>query len=165
MEDSETILSEDRPNRKKVFIPIAVILVLIVGALLAVKASVHKEARLTSQPLELTEGAEVPNFELSKLDGSKVQLADVPTKVNMINFWATWCEACMEEMPSIVTLRDQYSPIFTDPNNNLAEMFDVRAIPLTVIINKSRKILLVEPGGRDWDTDEMHELIDKWVKD
>jgi peroxiredoxin len=195
MEDSETILSEDRPNRKKVFIPIAVILVLIVGALLAVKASVHKEARLTSQPLELTEGAEVPNFELSKLDGSKVQLADVPTKVNMINFWATWCEACMEEMPSIVTLRDQYSPkgfevlgvnvdenpteatppiikklgikfpIFTDPDNTLAEMFDVRAIPLTVIINKSRKILLVEPGGRDWDTDEMHELLDKWVKD
>jgi hypothetical protein len=47
----------------------------------------------------------------------------------------------------------------------LAEMFDVRAIPLTVIINKSRKILLVEPGGRDWDTDEMHELLDKWVKD
>ena len=195
MEESETILNEEVPNRKKVFIPIAVILVLIVGALMAVKASVHKEARLASQPLELTEGAEVPNFELSKLDGSKVQIGDISSKVMMINFWATWCEACMEEMPSIVTLRDQYSPkgfevlginvdenpkdvtppivkklgikfpIFTDTGNSLAEMFDVHAIPLTVIINKSRKILLVEPGGRDWNTDEMHQLLDKWVND
>jgi peroxiredoxin len=195
MEESETILSEELPNRKKVFIPIAIILVLIVGALMAVKASVHKEARLATQPLELTEGAEVPNFELSKLDGGKVQIGDISSKVMMINFWATWCEACMEEMPSIVTLRDQYSskgfevlginvdenptevtppvvkklgikfPIFTDSGNNLAELFDVHAIPLTVIINKSRKILLVEPGGRDWNTDDMHQLLDKWVND
>ena len=195
MEESETILSEDTPNRKKVFIPIAVILVLIVGALMAVKASVHKEARLATQPLELTEGAEVPNFELSKLEGGKVQIGDLSNKVTMINFWATWCEACMEEMPSIVSLRDQYSskgfevlginvdenpaqvtppvvkklgikfPIFTDAGNNLAELFDVHAIPLTVIINKSRKILLVEPGGRDWNTDDMHQLLDKWVND
>ena len=101
----------------------------------------------------------------------------------------------MEEMPSIVTLRDQYSskgfevlginvdenpgvatppvikklgikfPIFTDTENSLAELFDVHAIPLTVVINKSRKILLVEPGGRDWNTDEMHQLLDNWVKD
>jgi len=195
MEDAETHLTEERSSRKKVFIPIAVILVVIVGALMAIKASVHKEARLANQPLELTEGAEVPDFELTKLEGGKVQIGDLSHKVMMINFWATWCEACMEEMPSIVTLRDQYSskgfevlginvdenpgvatppvikklgikfPIFTDTENSLAELFDVHAIPLTVVINKSRKILLVEPGGRDWNTDEMHQLLDNWVKD
>jgi thiol-disulfide isomerase/thioredoxin len=195
MEESETILNEELPNRKKVFIPIAVILVLVVGALMAIKASVHKETRLATQPLELTEGAEVPNFELTKIDGGKIQIGDLSSKVTMINFWASWCEACMEEMPSIVTLRDQYAPkgfevvgvnvdenpaevtpplvkklgmkfpIFTDSGNALAELFDVHAIPLTVIINKSRKILLVEPGGRDWNTDEMHQLLDKWVSD
>jgi peroxiredoxin len=195
MEESETILNEELPNRKKIFIPIAVILVLIVGGLMAIKASVHKESRLASQPLELTEGAEVPNFELSKMNGDKVQVGDLSSKVMMINFWATWCEACMEEMPSIVSLRDQYSskgfevlginvdenpsevtppiikklgikfPVFTDSGNNLAELFDVHAIPLTVIINKSRKILMVEPGGRDWNSDDMHQLLDKWVND
>ena len=195
MEDVETPLHEDGRNRKKIFIPIAVILVLIVGALMAIKASVHKEARLATSPLELVEGSEIPNFELTKLEGGKIQIGELQSKVMMINFWATWCEACMEEMPSIVTLRDQYSskgfevlginvdenpatatppiikklgikfPIFTDTQNSLAEMFDVHAIPLTVVINKARKILLVEPGGRDWNTDEMHQLLDNWVKD
>ena len=195
MEDAETTLHEDPPNRKKIFIPIAVILVVIVGGLMAMKYSVHKEAHLASQPVELVEGAEVPDIELTKLEGGKVQISDLSNKVMMINFWATWCEACMEEMPSIVTLRDQYSsqgfevlsinvdenpaqatpavikrlgikfPIFTDAGNTLAELFDVHAIPLTVVINKSRKILLVEPGGRDWNTDEMHQLMDHWVKD
>src|SRR4051812_44427220 len=97
-------------SKKKVFLPIAIILVLIVGALMAIKASVHKEAKLNSQPIEMVEGAEIPNFELTTLDGSKKSIGDLPHKVMLINFWATWCEACMEEMPSMVALRDLYAP-------------------------------------------------------
>ncbi len=199
MEESEnneqpTSFIPDPPSsRKKIFIPIIVILIVIVGALMAIKASVHKEARLATQQVELLEGAEIPNFELNKLEGGKIQVTDLPHKIMMINFWATWCEACMEEMPSLVSLRDQYAPkgfeilgvnvdenpgeaapdamkkmgikfpIFTDKSNALAELFDVHAIPLTVIIDKNRKILLVEPGGRDWNTEEMHQLLQKWL--
>lgn len=200
MEDSEnsdptpSFLPNPSSNRKKVFIPIAVILLIVVGALMAVKASVHKEARLASHPVELIEGAEIPSFELVKLDGSKIQISELPHKVMMINFWATWCEACMEEMPSLIALRDQYAgkdfevlgvnvdenpaqaapeavkklgikfPIFTDKSNALAELFDVHAIPLTVVIDKNRKILLVESGGRDWNTEDMQQLMQKWLK-
>ena len=116
MEESENndqptqFISDPPSSRKKIFIPIAAILVIVIGALMAVKASVHKEARLASHPVELLEGSEVPNFDLIKIDGTKVQISDLPHKVMMINFWATWCEACMEEMPSLIALRDQYSP-------------------------------------------------------
>lgn len=182
-------------SKKKVFLPIAIILVLIVGALMAIKASVQKEARLNSQPIEMVEGAEVPNFQLIGLDGSKQNLSDLPHKVMLVNFWATWCEACMEEMPSMVSLREQYAPkgfeilavnvdedpikavpsvvksmgikfpIFRDPGNVLAEMFDVHAIPLSVVISKDRKILMVESGGREWFDEETRQLVEKWLKD
>ena len=195
MEEPETILNPDPPNRKKIFIPIIIILGLIIGVLTTIKASVHKDLNTTFQAIEIAEGNTLPDFELTKLDGTKTRVSAINGKVFMINFWATWCEACMEEMPSIVTLREHYSakefevlginvdenqtevvpavarkvgikfPLFSDPENRLAEMFDVHAIPLTVILNKTRKILLVEPGGRDWNADEMHQLIDKWLLD
>jgi len=182
-------------SKKKVFIPIVIVLVLIVGALMAIKASVHKEVRLNTQPIEMVEGAEIPNFQLTGLDGSKKSLADFSQKVILINFWATWCEACMDEMPSMVSLRDKYAaqgfeivsinvdenptqavpplvkslkmqfPIFTDLNNAISEQFDVHAIPLTVVVNKSRKILMIESGGREWNDDETHVLLEKWLKD
>ena len=184
----------DVPSKKKVLLPIAIILVLIVGALMAIKASVHKEARLSTQPIEMVEGAELPNIEFTALDGSKKSFADLPHKVMMVNFWATWCEACMEEMPSMVKLRDQYAPkgfeilavnvdenplqavppivqklgvkfpIFTDPGNVLAEMFDVHAIPLSVLVSKDRKILMIESGGREWNDEDIHQMLDKWLK-
>ncbi len=199
MEDSENqettspFIPDAPPSRKRIFIPIVVILVVVIGALMAIKASVQKESRLALQPVELSEGATLPNFQLNSLEGTKSQVGDLSHKVMMINFWATWCEACMEEMPSIVSLREKYQskgfevlgvnvdenpqqvvpatakklgvkfPIFTDKNNALAEMFDVHAIPLTVVMDKNRKILMIEAGGRDWNTEDMHQMMEKWL--
>jgi thiol-disulfide isomerase/thioredoxin len=202
MEDSEnqdipaqqtTFIPEEPVSRKRIFLPIVVILALIVGTLMYIKASVQKESRLEHQTIQLSEGADIPNLELTKLDGSKVKLSDLPHKVMMINFWATWCEACIEEMPSLVKLREAYNskgfevlginvdsnsvkvappamqkfgikfPVFMDKNEELAEIFDVHAIPLNVIINQDRKILLIE-GSRDWDTEEVHQMLDNWLK-
>jgi thiol-disulfide isomerase/thioredoxin len=182
-------------SRKKIFIPIVILLVVIVGALMTIKASVQKEAHLATTPVELNEGVELPNFSLNALAGAQSKVGDLPHKVMLINFWATWCEACMEEMPSLITLRDQYAakgfevlginvdenpasvvpeaakklgikfPIFTDKNNALAELFDVHAIPLSVVIDKNRKILLVETGGRDWNTEEIQQMMNKWLSE
>ena len=194
MEESHQLDSlSSGPSKKKILLPIAVILIVIVGVLMAIKSSVHKEAKIALQPIDLNEGSALPNFDLTRLDGSKVAVGDLPHKVMMLNFWATWCEACMEEMPSIVALREKYSakgfevlgvnvdenpnqvvpgtllklgmkfPIFTDQSNALAEMFDVHAIPLTVIIDHNRKILLVESGGRDWNEEEIQQMMDKWL--
>ena len=182
-------------SKKNIFIPIVIILAMIVTALMAIKASVHKEVRLNTQPIELVEGAEIPNFQLTSLDGTKKKIGDLPHKLMMINFWATWCEACMDEMPSMVALRDKYAaqgfeiisinvdenpnqtvppilkklkiqfPVFSDPDSALSDQFDVHAIPLTLVVNKSRKILMLESGGHEWNDDETHLLIEKWLKD
>ena len=49
-----------------------------------------------------------PDFALAALDGSTIALSDLEGQVILINFWATWCPPCREEMPAIQQLYDQY---------------------------------------------------------
>lgn len=115
------------------------------------------------------------------------------TKVIMINFWATWCASCVVEMPSIVQLRRSFKdkgfevlainvdenpaavvpkavrelgidfPVYVDPETKLAALFDVHAIPLTVIIDGSGKVLFVESGERNWNGSDIREQMERWL--
>ena len=49
-----------------------------------------------------------PDFELSGLHGKKVRLADYKGKVVLVNFWATWCGPCKDEIPMFVDLQQRY---------------------------------------------------------
>ncbi len=46
-------------------------------------------------------GAEAPDFEMTMLDGSKVNLRDLRGEVVVLNFWATWCVPCRTELPTL----------------------------------------------------------------
>jgi cytochrome c biogenesis protein CcmG/thiol:disulfide interchange protein DsbE len=52
----------------------------------------------------LTVGKEAPDFVLPNLDDKSVRLSDYRGKVVFLNFWATWCKPCREEMPSMEVL-------------------------------------------------------------
>jgi thiol-disulfide isomerase/thioredoxin len=58
----------------------------------------------------LGEGRPAPQFDLEKYGGGRVSLADQRGKVVMLDFWATWCGPCKEEMPALVKLARQYEP-------------------------------------------------------
>jgi cytochrome c biogenesis protein CcmG/thiol:disulfide interchange protein DsbE len=53
---------------------------------------------LTAAPAPVV-GAPAPGFSLSDLEGDSVHLSDLRGKTVIVNFWATWCEPCMEELP------------------------------------------------------------------
>ncbi|MBU6154369.1 MAG: TlpA family protein disulfide reductase [Bdellovibrionales bacterium] len=201
MEDSQDLeqngnpsyVPEPPPSRKRLLIPVILVLAVIVAALLAIKASTQKQMKINQAQVEVTEGAVLPDLELTRMDGGTVRLGDLNHKVMLINFWATWCEACIEEMPSLNALREKFSPkgfeilgvnvdenphpvattaavklgmkfpLFSDPKGELGEIFDIHAIPLSLIISRSRKVLMVEPGGRDWNNEEIHQLMEKWL--
>lgn len=49
-----------------------------------------------------TEG--VPDFELERMNGTKLRLSDLKGKLLIVNFWASWCDPCVEEFPAMVKL-------------------------------------------------------------
>ena len=53
-------------------------------------------------------GSPAPDFSLPTADGGTVRLADLKGKPILINFWATWCPPCREEMPAMQELYEQY---------------------------------------------------------
>jgi peroxiredoxin len=54
-------------------------------------------------------GKDAPAFVVKTLDGKQVSLADYKGKAVVVNFWATWCEACRQEMPWLAELREKYA--------------------------------------------------------
>ncbi|MEW8467536.1 MAG: TlpA disulfide reductase family protein, partial [Candidatus Thiodiazotropha sp.] len=56
----------------------------------------------------LQQGAQAPDFELTDIDGTTHRLSDYRGKALVVNFWATWCPPCVEEIPSLNRLLAHY---------------------------------------------------------
>jgi thiol-disulfide isomerase/thioredoxin len=68
---------------------------------------------LVSKPTQALVGKPAPDFTLTVLDGpgrtKKVSKADLAGKVVMIDFWATWCSPCLEELPEVAKMIESYA--------------------------------------------------------
>lgn len=179
------------------FIPILIIIGLAAGGLFIFKSSLGPAPAIDSaQRREAVQlGAKVPDFNFKSIQGKATRLSDIHSKVILINFWATWCEACMVEMPSLVKLRQSLHdkgfevigvnldenpesilpkveresgikfPIFSDTDGKVAEYFDVHAIPLSVLLGENHQILAIENGERDWNSPEFRKRIEKLLSE
>jgi peroxiredoxin len=116
-----------------------------------------------------------PNFSLKSMSGEQMALADLKGQVVMVNFWATWCGPCRQEMPHLEALYERYSdlgftllgvnveedssgagkflaetpvsfPILFDPKSEVSALYEVVAMPSTVIIDRSGNVRFVHHG-------------------
>jgi thiol-disulfide isomerase/thioredoxin len=92
----------------KAFVVVAII------AMIGVWAYVHfMNAKLTEAPpsiasVEQMEKEGVPNFTYKDLNGQTHDLNDLKGKVVILNFWASWCTPCIEEVPSLIKLVQEF---------------------------------------------------------
>lgn len=142
----------------------------------------------------LAAGSPAPDFELAARDGGKVRLADLKGDVVMINFWASWCGPCRQEMPLLAQLQAKYEPlgfqllgvnvepdsrealawlqgvpvtfpILFDTASEVAGRFGVQGMPSTVFVDRAGNVRYVHQGYKPGDESKYADMIRSLVKE
>jgi len=134
---------------------------------------------------ETTGKADLNDIKLSDLDGEGIKLADFKGKIIFLNFWATWCKPCIAEMPSIQRAMgkiDKNDIVFLAASDESVEKIEkfrsrfdfsfqfiqvlddyanleIWSLPTTIIYDRKGKIVVNEAGARDWDADDIIEML------
>jgi peroxiredoxin len=145
-------------------------------------------AAQAQQPLKPLGGAAAPALELASLDGAEHRLQDYRGRVVLVNFWATWCEPCREEMPSIERLRrsldarrfavlavnvgegpraagdfaEKMGLGFTfllDRDTKVSRSWGARVLPATFVVGPDGKLRYGYYGAIDWSRADVRKAI------
>jgi peroxiredoxin len=124
-------------------------------------------------------GDTAPKFKVTTDQGRTVSRSDFGSKILVLNFWASWCQPCIQEMPSLDQFTRQFAgkgvtvlaisvdtneqkyrellnrakPSFLtarDPTADIAASYGTFLYPETYIIDQSGKVLYKEANARDW---------------
>jgi len=157
---------------------------------LAVAPAIALAAVLALAPPARAVAADVqaPAFSLQSVDGKTVSLAQFKGDVVMINFWASWCGPCRQEMPLLDSIYKQYKdmgfvllgvnvepdahnanawlkqtpvsyPILYDPQSQVSQLYQVQAMPTTVIIDRQGIVRFVHNGYLPGDENQYMNSI------
>jgi peroxiredoxin len=138
------------------------------------------------------EGQVAPDFALKSSTGQNLRLSEYRGNVVMINFWATWCGPCRQEMPLLDELYTRYErvgfsllgvnidddsrramqmiedlgvsfPVLFDARKEVSELYEVEAMPVTVLVDREGNVRYVhhgyKPGYEDKYLDQVRSLL------
>ena len=159
------------------------------NTIIALVFSVLAASSLASSGME---GQPAPDFALKSSTGENLRLSEYRGDVVMINFWATWCGPCRQEMPLLDELYARYErvgfnllgvnidddsrramqmieelgvsfPVLFDARKEVSELYNVEAMPVTVIVDREGKVRYIhhgyKPGYEDKYLDQVRSLL------
>ena len=138
--------------------------------------------------------APAPAFTLASRAGQDVSLAQYKGQVVMINFWASWCGPCRQEMPLLESIYKKYNkmgftmlgvnvepdsnaanewlkatpvsfPILYDRDSKVSKLYDVAGMPSTVIIDRTGKLRVLHRGYKPGDENEYLDSIRTLIRE
>jgi len=156
-----------------------------------IKAVSYVTSRVETLEIDKDEQIQLTDYNWQLVDGggNPVDFSDYKGKVLLINNWATWCPPCVAEMPS---LQDLYSErkndvvflfvahdkpekvkVFLAKNHldipvyymqtAMPKELESPSIPTTFIIDKQGKIVVRKTGAADWNSSQVHKILDKYA--
>ena len=134
------------------------------------------------------DGGPTPALALADLAGKEHRLADYRGSVVLVNFWATWCVPCREEMPSIDKLRSSLKgkpfevlavnlaeplsriekfaatvpvsfPLLRDADGTVSKAWKAKLLPASFLIGRDGRIRYVAYGELDWSSDAVRARV------
>jgi peroxiredoxin len=139
-------MSLDREIAKEKGLPLPVIAVVaVVIAIIVVVIVMGQKQKF--EPV--VAGSDIIDFTLPDLEGNERKLSDYSGKVIFLNFWATWCKPCAEEMPSMQKVYEQFEgkpfeivavSVDSEPASTVAEFVETYGITFPVLHDRSGKI-------------------------
>ena len=150
----------------------------------------HAAIAVAAGKLEPWSGRAAPALELKDLDGRAHDLKAQRGKVVLVNFWATWCEPCREEIPSIQRLRDRMSDkrfavlmvnvdepdarvrrYISETRVDLLNVMDqgkrvtgqwaVKVLPSTFLVGPDGRVRYRVIGDMDWNSERAAQVIER----
>ena len=141
-----------------------------------------------------TVGKPAPDFDTIDMKGNIWSLSKLKGQVVFVNFWATWCAPCREEMPSMQRLyaklpKDKFKmialfnndkptvvegfvaklgitmPILNDESNIIGTKYGLTGLPETFIIDKQGVIREKHIGPAEWDSPEVVNMLMKYINE
>jgi peroxiredoxin len=149
---------------------------------------------LSAPALAGAPGAAAPQFSLQARGGQNVSLAQYKGQVVMLNFWASWCGPCRQEMPLLESIYKKYNklgftmlgvnvepdsqaanewlkatpvsfPILYDTESKVSKLYDVAGMPTSVIIDRAGKVRMVHRSYRPGDENEYLDSIRALIRE
>jgi len=134
------------------------------------------------------EGQQAPDFALKSSTGENLRLSEFRGDVVMINFWATWCGPCRQEMPLLDELYSRYQrvgfsllgvnidddsrramqmidelgvnfPVLFDARKDVSKLYEVEAMPVTVIVDREGTVRYIHHGYKPGYEDKYLDQI------
>ena len=134
-----------------------------------------------------------PAYTINDLQGIERTLSDHKGKVILLNFWATWCPPCRDEMPAMQRLWERYKdkgfviiavsadynaelaekylsdygltfPALHDPIGTLSNLYEVKAFPMSFLIDDKGQLKASVVGRMEWDSNEAFALVEQLIE-
>ena len=139
-------------------------------------------------------GSTAPDFTLHSLGGPNLRLQEQRGRVVLLNFWASWCGPCREEMPQLNRLHEKYRasgvsllgvnvdedpskvqalvaqlgvkfPVLMDTDKQVSRLYDMNAMPATLLIDREGKVRYLHRGYRAGFEQTYEQQLRELLKD